>query len=1211
MRLVRLEVENFRGVRSATLDFAPGVNVLHGPNELGKSTLAEAVRAALLTKPSTIQADSYLRWDDAVPTRVMLTFETGGEVWRVTKKFSSPTSALLERQVGAQAGKWHRIAEAGNVEGKLRELLNWGLAQPGGRGALSRKESYLVVALLGRQGEVAQILESSLENDQDDTGKVSITKALGALGSDPQVTDVIERLVERTDEVFTPTGRVKQTADSPLFKLQQKVKDAAAELDGLRVRAEESRKIGALVVAAQEEWLRLASEHREAEAALKAAQRRHERDEVRTRLQGEVDECRAALDQAAKLRDRLAGLRAGLVAAGAAEQAARGALAAGVAGVDSLTPLAQRASETLVRSQAALERVGLEDEASRQQRRIELTAQRSAVQDRLRQVEAAEAVATRLAQRERDLVAGVEALAARKADQDRALAALDHATWAAELSSLLELDATAMRLQSVSDEVQRREAAAADALAQAEAVLSAAELHRQQRGWLADPALAAVTTEIDRLEAAARHLRNDALQRRIADLEALDIQRQRHLDGATTKRHEASGLEQEAATRELPSAERVAEWQAWEAELRAEPAAGATSSRQGLPAWVSAALVAAPAGVVVGTAAFLAGLGAVVAIVASLVVAALVGGLVWQRASTRDDAAGASVERRRLLQERLTGEVRPALQRANLASLAEVDSARAALDEMKARAGRLRGEAAHDDQEAARLASQVAPLQGLRLEAAGAMAGARPVSLAALRPLLDAHGHDLARVRARQDAARAELDALQATLSQAADAAVASAREVREQNRSLHAALVRDAAGAKAQHHEALRRCDPNRVNQLRAQIAASALSADPPLAVEIAKAGVDRARDDASKASANVDGLRRQIDELRPTAQQHIAALGQDTASARARAEGELTALDAQLTAVDQPSTDASGDAAKAVAAAEQRRNDVGGQLVEARASVERATVALSAAASSLADASTQVASTEGALNAIDTRALETRLQIAVSHPAFAESEASGPGLAAALELHESAAKRLHDCEGRLNEAKGQLHLVGGHAVSHRLTRQEEVVALARQEYEDRELTERAALHLLNEIRNAEADATSNLGRSLAGPVAEMLKGLTGGRYGAVEFATDLMAGGVAAAGASRALDSVSVGTREQIATLVRLAIAAQLQTALVLDDQLVHSDTERLQWFRERLSASARDRQHQIVVITCRPGDYVSASGADGADPVHVVDLSAVVDA
>lgn len=1207
MRLLRLEVENFRGVRAATLDFGPGVNVLHGRNELGKSTLAEAVRAALLTKPSSTQADTFLRWDGVVPTRVALTFEVAGEVWRVTKRFSSPSSALLERQVGAQAGKWHTIAQAGNVEGKLRELLSWGMAPPGGKGALSKKESYLVVALLGRQGEVAQILESSLEGDQDDTGKVSITKALGALGSDPRVTNLIERLVERTDEVFTPTGRTKQTADSPLFMLQQRVKDAAAELDVLQEKAEESRKIAALVVAAHDEWLRLAAAHREAEGALKAAQLRHEHGQARRQRQGEIDECRAALDQAAQLRDRLVGLRAGLDAAVEAERAQKATVADAVAAVDGLSRQVQEASEHVVRAQAALARTGLEDEASRQQRRIVLTGQKAAVQDRLRQVQAAEAITARLAQLESELVAGLDAVAARKADQERALAALGHATWSAELSSLLEVESTAQRLHSSSDEAQARLNAAAAALAHAEAELSAAESHRQQKAWLSDPALAAVSAEIERLEVAERHLRIAALRSGVAALEGLDEQRGRHLDAATRRREEASRLEQEAAARELPSAERVAEWREWEAELAAEAPAG----RQGLAASVAAALVAAAAGVVVGTMVFLADAGATAAVAAALVAAVLAGALVWQRASTRDGAAGAVLERRRLLQERLAREVQPALKRAKIASVSEVEGARRSLDEMKTRAGVLRTEAAHDDQEAARLAGQVAPLEGLRLELAGLVNSAGSGERTDLRQRLEECGSDPVKVRARQDAARAHLATQQAALSQAADAAVVAAREIRDQKNGLHGQLVKDAAAATAQYDEARRRCDPARVAQLRTQIAASAVLAEEPIAVESAKADVDRARDALSKASATADASRRQVDDLRPAVAQHLTTLGEDSAGARAKAEAEMADIDAQLAALDQASSDGSADAARALAEAERRRDELNGQLVHAKAKVERATAAVSAAAAMLADASTQVASTEGALNAIDTVALEARLLAASQHPAFAEAEVAGPDVASAREAHELSAKQLHDCEGRLNAAKGQLHLVGGHAVAERLARQEEIVAMARQEYEDRELTERAALHLLNEIKAAEAEATSNLGRTLAGPVTEMLKQLTGGRYGAIEFATDLTAGGISAAGATREMESLSVGTREQIATLVRLAIAAQLQTALVLDDQLVHSDTERLQWFRDRLCASARDRQHQIVVITCRPGDYLPPEGADIADPVHVVDLSTVVDA
>ena len=47
MRLLSLTVEHFRCVRKASLDFVPGLNILFGPNDLGKSSLVRAMRAAL------------------------------------------------------------------------------------------------------------------------------------------------------------------------------------------------------------------------------------------------------------------------------------------------------------------------------------------------------------------------------------------------------------------------------------------------------------------------------------------------------------------------------------------------------------------------------------------------------------------------------------------------------------------------------------------------------------------------------------------------------------------------------------------------------------------------------------------------------------------------------------------------------------------------------------------------------------------------------------------------------------------------------------------------------------------------------------------------------------------------------------------------------------------------------------------------------------
>ena len=44
-----------------------------------------------------------------------------------------------------------------------------------------------------------------------------------------------------------------------------------------------------------------------------------------------------------------------------------------------------------------------------------------------------------------------------------------------------------------------------------------------------------------------------------------------------------------------------------------------------------------------------------------------------------------------------------------------------------------------------------------------------------------------------------------------------------------------------------------------------------------------------------------------------------------------------------------------------------------------------------------------------------------------------------------------------------------------------------------------------------------------------------------------------------------------------------------MVLDDQLVQSDQTRMDWFRALLAEKAR--LFQIIVFTCRPGDYLAA--------------------
>ena len=86
MRFVHLSVESFRAIRTAEIGFGPGLNVLYGPNDLGKSTLATAIQAALLVAPGSAEATGYSPWHAGATPRVKLTFvDDDGRYWRVKK----------------------------------------------------------------------------------------------------------------------------------------------------------------------------------------------------------------------------------------------------------------------------------------------------------------------------------------------------------------------------------------------------------------------------------------------------------------------------------------------------------------------------------------------------------------------------------------------------------------------------------------------------------------------------------------------------------------------------------------------------------------------------------------------------------------------------------------------------------------------------------------------------------------------------------------------------------------------------------------------------------------------------------------------------------------------------------------------------------------------------------------------------------------------
>lgn len=65
MRLIRITVDTFQCIEHPEVDLGPRLNVLYGPNDLGKSSLAAAIRTVLLLPHGSAAYEQLLSWHSA------------------------------------------------------------------------------------------------------------------------------------------------------------------------------------------------------------------------------------------------------------------------------------------------------------------------------------------------------------------------------------------------------------------------------------------------------------------------------------------------------------------------------------------------------------------------------------------------------------------------------------------------------------------------------------------------------------------------------------------------------------------------------------------------------------------------------------------------------------------------------------------------------------------------------------------------------------------------------------------------------------------------------------------------------------------------------------------------------------------------------------------------------------------------------------------
>lgn len=115
----QIAVDGFRKFRTpfAIDDLTDGLNIVIEPNETGKSTLLEALRAAFFVRHNTRNqlAQSFAPYGEAVGPEIKVTFDVNGAPWSLTKRFLK--SPLLE--ITGPQGR----AQGDDAEARLNTLL--------------------------------------------------------------------------------------------------------------------------------------------------------------------------------------------------------------------------------------------------------------------------------------------------------------------------------------------------------------------------------------------------------------------------------------------------------------------------------------------------------------------------------------------------------------------------------------------------------------------------------------------------------------------------------------------------------------------------------------------------------------------------------------------------------------------------------------------------------------------------------------------------------------------------------------------------------------------------------------------------------------------------------------------------------------------------------------------------------------------------------
>lgn len=190
-----MEVENWMRIRELVLEFRKGINLIYGRNEIGKSSIIEAIRMAIIGD-STSSAREYKNlkpWGSDVKAKVDLFFTArDNKNYHIRKSFPKGDSRLYLKDIPL-------TDDAKKTRDKLFQILD-----------LSEKTAKLFDLLFINQGEALNIFsDKKNENPIDEDTRSYIKDVIKETAFKP-LQEFQNHLLQEWNTIFTSGGKLKK-----------------------------------------------------------------------------------------------------------------------------------------------------------------------------------------------------------------------------------------------------------------------------------------------------------------------------------------------------------------------------------------------------------------------------------------------------------------------------------------------------------------------------------------------------------------------------------------------------------------------------------------------------------------------------------------------------------------------------------------------------------------------------------------------------------------------------------------------------------------------------------------------------------------------------------------------------------------------------------------------------------------------------------------